>query len=340
MGIDTGGIVVFREPEDALRWYGQGFRGCQYSPSADRELGRVIASKGQSYSGETACRSYNLTGSGQGVLALPYLAALELYPDCLPGGAQGRGSCVAWSTRNAAWVSYCAYLKYGTNESRSRPPALSPEAVHNGCASTEAIYWHRKKDSDGWFCHSAVQVAIQEAGLVLRKEYPELGLDLTKYSAQTEGKWGRTPPPASVRDMCDDHLVKNATKCDDFETICDMLANGYALTTCGSEGFSDRRNDWGICSRQGTWHHAMAVIASDSRPATIDRWGQGLLLFQNSWGDYLTGTDFIKNSNHRIPVGSFWALWSDVANREYIALGPSVGWPANKIPDSGLKDVL
>lgn len=340
MSNDTGGIVVFREPEDAVRWYSEGFRGCQYSPSADRELGRVIASKGQSYHGDVACRSYGLAGSGRGKLILTYQAALDLYPGCLPGGAQGRGSCVAWSTRNAAWVSYCAYLKYGTNESRSRPPVISAEGIANGCVGTEPIYWQRQKDSDGWFCSAAVQVVLQKAGLAIRKEYPEIGLDLTRYSAQTEGKWGRTPPPANVQDMFDDHLVRNATKCDDFDTICDMLANGYALTTCGSEGFNDHRDDWGVCRRKGTWYHAMAVVASDSRPSTIDHWGEGLLLFQNSWGSYLTGTDVVHGTDYKIPVGSFWAKWSDVSNREYIALGPSVGWPANQLPDLGLKDIV
>lgn len=319
--------------------YEGGFKGCSYSEAAARSLQATVEANGQTFDGHEACLSNGLTP--QAMLALPFMAAEKLFPGCFPGGAQGRGSCVAWSTRNAAWGSYCADLLYGENEDRGSAPELSPVAIDNGCVSTEAIYWYRGKDSDGWFCDAAVEVALNKAGLVLRKNYPELGFDLTEYSARTEGKWGSIPPPPDVRDATDNNLVKNATKVNTWEDVCAMLVNGYCLTTCGSEAFSKRRNAYGICDRtSGTWYHAMAVTGLDSRQETIEREGCGLLLVQNSWGDYVSGADVIWGTNIRIPTGSFWARWDDFKRRQMIALGPSHGWPAKQLPDWGLRDIL
>ena len=329
-------------PVDAIiREYERGLMGFIPNPGANRALSAYLSERGGYASAADAIDDYSLRDSGKGRLSLPYIAALTMYPGCLPGGAQQRGSCVAWNTRNAALVSYCAYIAYGQNSEKFVAPVVSDTAIKNGVASTEGIYWFRAHGGDGWDGASAAQVAIEKCGLLLRKPYPEFSLDLTVYSAATEGRWGATPPPAAIRDLCNDHLCSNATVCDSWEEVRDMLANGYAISTCGGESFSKTRNEDGVCNRtpQG-WAHAMAFIAADDRPETIAKYGCGLVAVQNSWGDYLSGSDTIRGTSIKIPVGSFWAKWTDVRERYCVALGPSNGWPAAKLPNWGLEGVI
>ena len=84
----------------------------------------------------------------------------------------------------------------------------------------------------------------------------------------------------------------------------------------------------------------MAVIAADDRPEIVERYGCGLALIQNSWADYLKGPDAIMGTSLRIPVGSFWAKWVDIKDRYFVAFGPAKGWPAQKLPDWGLKGII
>lgn len=326
--------------DDIIEQYENGFVGASYSAEAEYELNEALTGLHRNLYARQAISEYGLYGSGIGKLCLPYLAAMEIYPDCLPGGSQKRGSCVAWCTRNAALVSYCAYVKYG-NDAVSAPP-ISKEGIRNGAFSTDSIYWWRGKNSDGWFCDAAAKVAMTKSGLVVRKDYPEIGLDLTTYSPAMEGKWGAKSPPSDVADAIDNNLVKNVTHVENYEQARDLISNGYALSTCGSEAFSKRRSGpYGICERaSGTWYHAMAITAGDFRSKTMDEEGP-LFLVQNSWGNYLGDShNRVYGTNHTIPEGSFWARWDDLARRRIIAIGPSEGWPAQKLPDYGLTGIL
>ena len=310
---------------------------------ADASLVAFIRSAGGYAMAGDAIDDYGLAGSGAGKLSLPYLAALRFYPDCLPGGYQKRGSCVAWASRNASLVSYCSYIAYGQNNERFSLPVVSPVAMANGVASTEGIYWFRGHSGDGWQCSSAAQVLIEQCGLLLRQNYPELGLDLTEYDVNVEGKWGATAPPEKVRQACGQHLCSNATVCKTWEQVRDMIANGYAVSTCGQEAFVKDRDAYGVCKRNhgDSWAHAMAGIAADDRPEIVERYGCGLVLIQNSWPmGYLKGPDVVMGTKQRIPPSSFWARWLDLKNRYIVAIGPSKGWPAATLPDWGLRGIL
>lgn len=331
------------KPEILLDYQSGRLKGYIPDARADAELAAFLRDNGGYADAGDAIDDYHLRDSGAGKLSLPYLAALQQYPDCLPGGYQKRGSCVAWSSRNAALVSYCSYIAYGQNAEKFAFPVVSPAAMRNGVASTEGIYWFRRHGGDGWQCSAAAQVLINECGLLLRQNYPELGFDLTEYDVQLEGRWGMTAPPAQVKAVCNQHLCSNATVCKTYEQARDMLANGYALSTCGQEAFVDQRDAFGVCKRNlsDSWAHAMAAIAVDDRADTVERYGCGLLLIQNSWPhSYLSGPDVVWGTKHRIPPGSFWAKWTDLKNRYIVAIGPSKGWPANNLPDWGLGDIV
>lgn len=333
--------VLFENTADILAEYERGFVGVFSDPSADARLYQHIEDIGGYANGEQACQASGIVGSGEGRLSIPYVATLMLYPGSLPGGAQKRGDCVTWSTRTASLVSYCASLVYGKNEQRHAAPMATTDAIENGVFSTESFYWFRGYDGDGWTCTAAADAAMKSCGLVLRQKYDDIGVDLTKYSPDTAGKWGRIPPPDDVRHMTSKYLIRNATRCTSWEQARDLLANGYALTTCGSEAWSDSRDENGVCNRKsGTWAHAIAAIAADDRDEVKKKYGSPLLLLCNSWGEYLSGSRKVYGTSYHIPKGCFWTRWNDASNRTMLALGTGIGWPANKLPNWGLRGVI
>lgn len=333
--------LLFENTTDIRAEYEAGFVGVYNDLAANVRLAQGIEDAGGYADGGDACRASGLSGSGAGKLWLPYLAVDKLYEGALPGGAQKRGDCVTWSTRTTALTSYCASLVYGKNEQKNAAPTLTKEAIKNGVFSTESFYWFRGYDGDGWTCTAAADVAMKQGGMVLRQKYDNLGIDLTTYSPQMAGKWGRNPPPGEVRQMTSQYLIKNATVCTSWEQVRDMLANGYAVSTCGIEAWGDTRDENGVCSRSSrSWAHAIAGIAVDDRPEIHAKYGCGLLLLCNSWGEYMTGSRKVFGTDKEIPPGSFWTRWDDCRNRTFVALATGKGWAANKLPDWGLGGIV
>ena len=327
---------------DIQKQYEDGLQGFVEDKAEDWRFEEYLKqTPGQFHGAHDAIRSFDLKDIGKDKLSLPYLAAVELYPGCLPGGRQMRGSCVAWSTRNAAMVSYLAYIKYTPNPEKYSHPACSGTGIRNGLFSTDGIYWFRRHGRDGWQCSAAAKVVTSECGLLVRRNYPEIGIDLTKYSPKMEGKWGSSLPPENVRDVCDNNLVSSTTVCRGWEEVRDIIASGYAISTCGMEAWEMGRDENGVCKRsRGSWAHAMAGIAVDDRPETHERYGCGLVLIQNSWGDVNKGSAKIRGTSKFIPPGSFWARWKDMDKRYAVALGPAKGWPAMLLPDFGSEGIL
>lgn len=331
--------VFFESVFDVRKAYEAGFIGAYCDPEHTDELKAVIAADGGVPEGAMACSQYGLEETGKGKLTLLFQEIYALYPDCLPGGAQGRGDCVSWSTRNACLGTMCAEITSGKPDEVSGKlegaPEVSPTGIANGVLSTEAFYNFRGHSGDGWFCSDAAQVAIKKSGLWLRKNYTEIGLDLTTYSSRNAGRYGGNAPPASWLEIGKDHLLRTATVLDTFEELRDMLANGYAVSSCGGEGFSDQRDANGVSRRQGSWGHAMAYLACDDRPEIIALYKEPLVLVQNSWGNWNEGSRKILGTDILIPVGSFWARWSDIKNREMIAFSGVAGWPRKKLKSYG-----
>lgn len=325
---ESGRLVGF-EPDPGVDWaFEEGLR----------------RTNGQYHSAADAVHKFSLEDVGKNKVSLPYLAAVEMYPGCLPGGRQMRGSCVAWSTRNAAMVSFLAYIKYTPNPERYTPPSCSGEGIANGLFSTDGIYWFRRHGRDGWQCSAAAKVATSECGLLVRKNYPNLKLDLTSYSPKMEGRWGSTLPPENVRDECDNHLVSSATVVKRWDEARSLIASGYAISTCGMEAWSKQRDEYGYSPRsRSSWAHAMAGIAVDDRDETKERYKckeGGLILIQNSWGSWNSGGTQVRGTEQHIPAGSYWARWDDMKNRYMVALGPAKGWPCMALPDWGTKGIL
>lgn len=331
--------IFFEQPFDVIDAYNNGFVGAYADPEADAALQATIAAAGGIPDGAAACQQYGLTESGAGKLSLPFLEIFALYPDCLPGGAQGRGDCVSWSTRNAALGTMCCEITSGEPDEVSGrlegAPEVDPVARNYGVLSTEAIYNWRRHGGDGWTCSAAANVLLKESGLWLRKKYPELDVDFTRYSARNAGIYGRNTPPESWLAVGRDHLVRTATTVRGYEELRDLLHNGYCVSSCGSEAWESTRDENGVSRRKGSWAHALAYLGVDDRAVIKERYGEPLVLVQNSWGEWNRGGTRIYGTQIDIPVGSFWATWSSMKNRSMIAFSGVNGWPPKKLKSFG-----
>lgn len=329
----------FESVFDVVKAYEQGFVGATCDPEQIELLKAEVAAAGGLPDGAMACSSYGLEETGKGKLSVPFLDIFSLYPDCLPGGAQGRGDCVSWSTRNAGLLTMCTDITgLKPDEETGRlegPPEVSDAGRMAGVVSTEAIYNWRRHGGDGWSCGAAARVVMKESGLWLRKAYPEIDVDFTTYSSRNAGMYGARTPPESWLKIGQQHLIRTTTVLDSYEQIRDMIANGYGVSSCGSEGFSSQRDENGVSPRRGGWAHAMAYVAVDDRPEIINIYKEPLICVQNSWGSWNDGSRKIYGTNLQIPVGSFWARWSDLRNRQAIAFSSFNGWPRKKLKSYG-----
>lgn len=331
----------FENVYDVVAAYEKGFVGAYSDPEAAEALRDQIKAAGGIPDGAMACSAYALEETGKGKLSLPVLEILKLYPDCLPGGAQGRGDCVSWSSRNAALGTMCCEITSGfpdVNSGRLEgAPEVSDTARLNGVLSTEAIYNWRRHGGDGWSCAAAAQVMLNDSGLWLRKKYDEIDVDFTQYSSRNAGIYGSRTPPDSWRAIGKPHLVQTITEIDEFEALRDLLANGYCVSSCGSEGFSSERDLNGVSKRRGSWAHALAYLGVDDRDEIKKLYGEPLVLVQNSWGAWNAGSRRIFGTVVDIPVGAFWAKWSDLKNRYMVAISGVNGWPPKKLRSYGAR---
>lgn len=326
-------------PWDAQAEYLAGLVGAYDDPAAEERVTELIRSQGLSPDGSFTCRMFGLLGTGAGKLSPLWVYMERVFPGCLPASAQDRGDCVSHSTRNACLGTLACEIAAGNPDEVTGlvegAPEISDAARKDGVLSTEAIYWWRGHGGDGWSCEASAEVVMRESGLWLRKRYDDLGIDLTEYSGRLAGKWGARQPPADVKAIGQDHLVRTATRAKSFDELRDLIHNGYAITSCGGESFSNSRNSDGVSERtRAGWAHAMAYLGVDDRPEVQTKYGEPLVLVQNSWGSgWISGPRRVLGTSLEIPEGSFWARWSDVSRRRCIAFSGVAGWPAQQLPD-------
>ena len=337
--------TFFESVFDVASAYERGFIGAYApEPEAAAQFRMYIQAQGGTPDGRMACQQYGLENSGKGKLSVPFMEILKLYPDSLPGPAQGRGDCVSHSSKNAGLGTMCCEVTAGKPDAVTGKlegaPEVSDAGRLAGVLSTEAIYNFRNHGGDGWSCLEAANVMVKDSGLWVRKNYPEIDVDFTQYSARNAGIYGSRTPPESWTKIGREHLVQTATEVEDYETLRDLLANGYCVSSCGGESFSDTRDENGVSNRTAKgWAHAMSYLGIDDRDEIKELYKEehGLVLVQNSWGQWNEGPRKIYKTNIEIPHGAFWARWSDVKNRYMVAFSGVNGWPPKKLKNYGAK---
>ena len=321
---------------DPLGAYSSGLMGCQANPRADEELVDSIIRHGGDPDGEQVAHAWEFADKGKGKLSLLFPAIDEVFPGALPGPAQLWGDCVGAAAANCYLASLAQEIKDGRPDEVTGlvegPPDIPELGVRQGVIARESIFAWRGKASDGWFCSAAAKT-VTEKGVLVRKAYPDLGFDLTKYTNDTIRLGGAKAPGAMWLAESSKNIVRSATFVKGREQVRDFIAAGYGVFQCSSLGFSRERDENGVANpprSTTTWHHAQTWTGYDDREITIKKYGQPLVLWTNSWGAWNRGGRRILGTAIDIPPGSYWAYASTIDQCQCIALSSVAGWPRRK----------
>jgi hypothetical protein len=315
--------------------------GAYADPRADEMLTDAVIRGGGDIHGTDVARTWGLEEAGKGKLTATWDQVMRVWPDCWPGPAQKNGSCVSFGASRASLTSLTLDILSGqpdevTGLVEGRPD-IPDAGIRNGVVSSEALFWWRGHRGDGWNCSEAANRLMGDAGIWLRKPYPELKLDLTEYDGDLEMKWGSPLPPEPIARVGRQHQIRTATVLEDTNQIRDFLAGGYGVFFCSNVAWSDVRDENGVSLPTfGAWPHSQFCAGWDERPEIIRIYKEPLCLVGNSWGRrWNRGPRQVRGTDLSIPEGFYWTPSSVMARGRCIALSGTNGWAKKPLPDYG-----
>ena len=307
---------MYYDQQALIAAYAGGLIGATCSPAATARLLKTLPLP---LFGDT------LAGTGKDGVFLGFTAVVyyegnagrESYDE-----VQVTGDCVSHATRNAIDIA------------RANDPDIQATEDYVDRSATEGLYGSRGHSGEGAVCSDIVGWAHRTGGVLLRKEYPQLKLDLREYDATIGVNWGSRGVPDLVEEEASHHKVGTISLVNNWEQARDCIANGFGLVCCSGQGFSRTRDADGLASPSGRWGHAMAWTAVDST-----RSGDCRFLVQNSWGKWNEG-----GKSHSQPDGSFWiqqsVASSMIASGGTWAISNVAGFPKRRLRNWGAKEVL
>lgn len=326
------------DPQSA---YDAGLRGAYHDPRADELFVDSVLRKGGNPNGDEVAHQWEFAGLGQGKLTDTWQHVVNYWPGCWPGPQQETSDCVSHGSRSAALTSWTMELIDGRPDEVTGlvegKPEVSAKGIANGVLATESAYWWRGHDGEGWTCSGAANALMNDCGLWIRKDYPEVKIDLTEYSEQNALLYGARRPPDEVRTIGRQHLVRTATVLKSPEEIRDFLAAGYGVFFCSGLKWSNSRDENGYSPVvPGSWAHSQCLAGFDERPEIIKVYGEALVLVGNSWGSrWNSGSRKVLGTDYLIPDGFYWTKASNMRRCTCIALSSVAGWPKRKLKSMG-----
>jgi hypothetical protein len=261
---------------------------------------------------------------------------------------QGIGDCVAWGAMHAVWCSEAISWDLGQ---MAEPPMIpSTEAIYGG-SRVEAR--NKPEGSGGWSDGSYGGAAarwLRDWGVVYRQPFPDLGYDLTTYSAERAKQWGNwgaggQGDKGRLDTIAKKHPARHVVAVKDWQELVAAVTAGFPVTIASNVGFASRTDEVGALQAQGQWMHQMCIVAvrfADKSPPGVKPMDAALIL--NSWG-----TKWISYAGKYPadqPDGSFWAtrevverilrqndsyaigdvktgfVWRDIHHGNWLAPGP------------------
>lgn len=317
----------FFDPAEA---YSRGLMGCRRDPRADEEFVDSIIRHGGNPDGGSVASSWEFADAGKGKLILLFPTVQSVFPGCWPGPTQLTGDCVARATANCLLTSLAMEIASNVPDEVTGKlegaPQLPERGIRDSVVASESLWAWRGYDSDGWICSRSAQVATTK-GFLVRKPYPDLNIDLTQYTDKTIRLGGAKLPGQAWLDESSKYVARTATVLEGRDQVRDFLFQGYGIFNCSSMAFERTRNEDGFSRQVGIWHHAQSFIGYDDRPETHQKYGQALVLWNNTWAAWNSGPRRVRGTPIDIPPGSFWALASTIDKAQCIALSSVAGWP-------------
>jgi hypothetical protein len=313
--------------------YSSGFVGCRKDPRADEVFADYVLRYGGDPNGANVAYDWGLEQAGAGKLSTLWRTIDAVFPGSLPGPSQIFGDCVGWGCSRALLGSLSAEIYDNKPDEVTGKlegaPELPAEGIRESVIAAESLFAWRGFNSDGWVCSEAAKVAC-EKGFLIRKPYPELKIDLTRYTEKTIRLGGATPPGESWLRESKQYVARTATFLKGREQVRDFLASGFGVFNCSSLGFENTRNEDAVSRQVGRWAHSQAWAGYDDRPETHKKYGQALVLWVNSWSRWNSGPRKVLGTDLLIPEGCYWALADTIDRCQCIALSSVAGWPRRK----------
>ena len=235
-------------------------------------------------------------------------------------GKQGIGDCVAWGAMHAVYCSEAVSFQLGNI---AEPPMMpSTEAIYggsrveargrDGSGSSPVGGW-----SDGSYGGAAAKW-VRDWGVVYRQPFPELGYDLTSYSAERAKNWGAygnggQNDRGRLDTIAKKHPARHVVAIRTWSELEAAITAGFPVTIASSQGFANRTDESGVLAASGTWMHQMCIVGirfADKAPQGVRAVDAALVL--NSWG-----TNWISYAGKYPsdqPAGSFWATRPVIEN--------------------------
>lgn len=291
--------------ERVVELYKQGYGATLYQPEEREALYDNLPFP----NGEDAAYHYGLVGSGAGKLSMPFLYSYAHWPKAWPSPGQETGDCVSRAGKNCGFVLLGVEVAFAIPDEVTGKvegfPVVSAIAEANGVVASEPQYGDRGHRGQGASCDRLIQHVIGKgsigAGIMLRQNYPDAGVNLEKLNTSLGINWGGSGTPQKVRDEGKKHSIRTATDCPNHEVVRDFCANGYPMWACSGLGWSSNRDKNGYSKQQGGWSHSWITMAFDDRAETVREYGFPLALYMHDWGRWNSGPRDIRDSADYVP---------------------------------------
>lgn len=219
-------------------------------------------------------------------------AARKYDPTIFSDENQAGPDCTSHGVRNA--LQHAASIEIFTGQVGSIPKRFA----------TEAFYGVRGHRGEGSNLSMLMNWARTKGGVLLRQNYPEAGVDLSKYNYWIGEKWGGRGVPAKLVEIAAQHQIRNVFRPKDVDTVVAALLMGWPFVHGGQMGFMRKRDKNGIAARnpdpREQWNHCMYTGDVD---LSHTRANTDLFLCMNSWGPaWISGGVYPEDQ----PEGSFW----------------------------------
>lgn len=228
-------------------------------------------------------------------------------------GKQGIGDCVAWGAMHAVLCSES--LSWSLGQLPEPPLMPSTESIYggsrceargrDGSGSAPVGGW-----SDGSYGGAAAKW-LRDWGVVYRKPFPDLGYDLTNYSAERAKQWGAygnggQGDRGRLDTIAKKHPARHVVAVRNWSECVAALTAGFPVTIASMQGFANRTDESGVLAPSGTWAHQMCLVGirfKENAPPGVRAVDACLVL--NSWGTRWISYAGKYPSDQ--PDGSFWA---------------------------------
>jgi hypothetical protein len=308
-------------PEQLRRIYASGFPGAPIDPGNHEEL--LTAGLVRTFS--DACP--HLAGLHRDRPRVELWRSRERFdPGAFGDESQQTGDCVGHGSRSARDVTRSVEIAV----------AGEPEQ-YKARGAMECTYGARGHGGAGMDPGRAARFEV-DWGFLLRQNYPDLGIDLSRYNPSLAIGWGRSGVPSRIKEACKALHVGEWIFPESGHEALDLLAAGYACHSGQNIGFSARPDSRGIHTVDGRWNHDMATVGYDF---TGEVWPVKVVFVPNSWAAWNRQWADWPVDRLGPPITGMITMhldvWLDffVGSRSIYFYSDVTGVPAKTLPDWG-----